>query len=213
MGTFFAFFGTLLLSQFVALLAALQLADYFRATEEFIGVMMLLMLLSIVTIVIFAVVYAVARSRRAFDWLPIVSAVLIVAAIAFLEVFDWFVGRSGKPFDINAKSIQVLLEMLVPALITVLVQWGLVRRRWLKRRGEDDLSRWPWVTTIVVGLAVLNPAALSLLTAAARFSGTDWLREPSTRIALGGAVALLVMIWIEIATRGRILRRRHPANL
>jgi uncharacterized BrkB/YihY/UPF0761 family membrane protein len=68
MGTFFVFFGILLLSQFVALLAGLQLADHFRATEEFIAVMMAIIVFALVAIVAFAIAYAFAPRVRCARW-------------------------------------------------------------------------------------------------------------------------------------------------
>ena len=96
----------------------------------------------------------------------------------------------------------------------MLVQWGLVRRRWLQATGEEDLTRWPWITTVVAGLAILNPFGLAIFAAALKRDPTgDWLWHLSGRYRGG--------LWhdrrgrgaggIECYIRGRILRRREPA--
>ena len=51
----------------------------------------------------------------------------------------------------------------MPALLVVLMQWGLVRRRFLRATGADDLTLWPWLTTAAAGLAILNPIGLALV--------------------------------------------------
>ena len=134
MGTFFAFLGTLLLSQFVALLAGLQLADFFRVTEEFIAVMMGLMLFALISVVLFAIVYNVARTARAFQLLAIALVVIVLALLALPGAIAAVASGSLAPLSLGVKDVPVLLELLIPALVTILVQWGLVRRRWLKRR-------------------------------------------------------------------------------
>ena len=64
----------------------------------------------------------------------------------------------------GTENTSITLELIVPALLAVLVQWGLVRRRWLQGHGdEDDLTRWPWITTAVAGLVILNPFGLAFL--------------------------------------------------
>jgi len=213
MGTFFAFLGTLLLSQFVALLAALQLADFFRATEEFIAVMIGLMVFALIAVVLFAVVHNIARTTRAFQVLAFALVFAVLILLALPGAITAYSSRSWAPLSVGDKDVPVLLELTIPALLTILVQWGLVRRRWLKRRGADDLSRWPWVTTIIAGLAILNPAGLSAVSSAARLSGIEGLRDTTAAIGLGMIAALIVIVLIEIAVRGRILRRRQPAPL
>ena len=212
MGTFFAFLGTYLLSLFVATLAALSLVEYFRTDQEFILVLMAMPAFALIAIVAFAIVYNDARTARAFQLLAIALVVIVLALLALPGAIAAVTSGSLAPLSVGVKDVPVLLELLIPALVTILVQWGLVRRRWLKRRGEDDLSRWPWVTTVVAGLAVLNPGGLGLLSSALRIFGTEGLRDTSTMIALGGVAALIVMILIEISIRGRVIRRRHPAG-
>src|SRR5436190_357811 len=72
-------------------------------------------------------------------------------------------------------ALLAALQLVIPALVAVLVHWGLVRRRQLRTIGEDDLSRWPWVTTAVAGLVLLNPFGLAFLQATLRHSASDLL--------------------------------------
>ncbi len=67
MSAFLAFLGTFLLSLFVALLAALQLADYFAATEEFALVLMALPVFVTICLLAFIAANALARQPRVFN--------------------------------------------------------------------------------------------------------------------------------------------------
>jgi hypothetical protein len=208
MGTVFAFLGTFLLSLFVALLAALQLVDYFLATEEFIAVLMAIVIFAIAAIVVFAVTYVAARSTRTFNIVVVILALLVLALVAAPGGLQWLADRSSNPFNMSAKDVQITLELLVPAIILVLVQWGLVRHRWLRARGLESLTLWPWVTTAVVGLAVLNPVGLAIVSAGPRDGHTDWLRGFSPAATLVGLLLVVVAVVIECYIRMRMLRRR-----
>ena len=102
---------------------------------------------------------------------------------------------------------------MIPALLAVLVQWGLVRRRWLRAAGEDDFTRWPWIATAVAGLVVLNPFGLAFLRATLQHSAADFMWEFTATVTGAGLAALLVMAWIECYIRDRILRRRLEAPI
>src|SRR5204862_963390 len=105
----------------------------------------------------------------------------------------------------------ITLELIVPALIAVLVQWGLVRRRWRRLHGDEELTRWPWVTTAVAGLVILNPFGLAFLHGTLSRSGGDLLWEFVATVTGGVLAALLVMAWIECYIRERMLNRRLEA--
>jgi hypothetical protein len=207
MGTFFVFFGILLLSQFVALLAGLQLADHFRATEEFIAVMMAIIVFAVIAMVAFAIAYALARTTRPLRTVATTLVVVVLVLLALPTVIPWLYEPKVNPLRITTKEVPVLLELLVPALILILVQWGLVRRRWLRVRADEDLSYWPWITTVLAGLIVLNPIGLELVSSALRavVSGQP---TPNRTIAIAGATIFAVMACIEVYVRGRMLHRR-----
>jgi hypothetical protein len=208
MSAFLAFLGTFLLSLFVALLVALQLADYFAATEEFALVLMALPVFVTICLLAFIAANALARQPRVFNAVAACLALLAFMPLAFPALVKTAADRSSNPFSIAIENTAVALEFIVPALVAVLVQWGLVRRRWLRLRGEDDLSLWPWIATVVGGLAILNPYGLDIVGQAITYTPTNWLRDMVRTIALSGAAALLAMVFLETYIRGRILRRR-----
>ena len=133
----------LLISMVVALLAALQLGDFFNASDEF-GL----------------VILALRRSRscaRRCSRSPmrlarragmLTSAALSLAVVALTPMalpglIQTIADRSTNPFTVGVENTCITLELIVPALLAVLVQWGLVRRRWLelaRRRGSDALA-------------------------------------------------------------------------
>jgi hypothetical protein len=208
MSAFLTFLGTFLLSLFVALLVALQLADYFAATEEFALVLMALPVFVTICLLAFIAANALARQPRVFNAVAACLALLAFMPLAFPALVKTAADRSSNPFSIAIENTAVALEFIVPALVAVLVQWGLVRRRWLRLRGEDDLSLWPWIATVVGGLAILNPYGLDIVGQAITYTPTNWLRDMVRTIALSGAAALLAMVFLETYIRGRMLRRR-----
>jgi hypothetical protein len=204
-----AFAGTFLLSLFVALLAALQLADYFGTTDRL--AIVLAAVAAFVTISLLAFVAANSTARRPGT----ITCVAIFLALVAAAPLAWpAVARAGglpNPLGETA-NLAMALEFIVPALIAVLMQWGLVRRRWLRLRGEEDLSRWPWFTTAVAALAILSPFGLDALgqsfgqALGHRTSG--WSRETMRTVTLGAAGAMLAMAVTEYYIRDRMRRRR-----
>jgi hypothetical protein len=87
----------------------------------------------------------------------------------------------------------------------------LVRRHWLRARGDEGLTRWPWVTTAVAGLVTLNPIGLAFLGGTLNRSGGDLLWEFVATVTGAGFAALLVMAWVECYIRERMLNRRLGA--
>lgn len=208
MSAVIAFIGIVLLSLFVALLAALQLADYFGATEEFAIVLMVLPVFVAICIGAFIVANLVARTSRLFGWAAVALVLLAFAPLALPAFVQGNATRPANPFAVGKENATVALEFIVPALLAVLIQWGLVRRHWLRVRGEDDLTRWPWIATAVAGLAILNPYGLDAAGQAITYRPTHWLREYVGVIAVGAAGALIAMALIEYYIRDRMLRRR-----
>ena len=86
------------------------------------------------------------------------------------------------------------------------------RRRWLRGAGDEDLTRWPWVTTAIAGFAILNPFGLSFLQVSLKHSASDFMWELAATITGAVLAALLVMAWIECYIRDRILNRRLAAG-
>ena len=207
-----AFLGTFLLSLFVALLAALQLADYFAAGAEFALVLTALPVFVLFSMVVLGIAYAAARRPGVFTAVAVALALLALVPPALPKLVLFYIDRSSNPLSFRAADVPIVLELLVPALLAVLVQWGLMRRRWLRLRGEDDLTRWPWVTTILAGLVVLNPFGLDVLGQVVASRQAVWMRDVFRTVALCGIGALIAMTLIEYYIRGRMLRRRSAAG-
>ena len=212
MAGFFALVGTLSVSLVGGLLAALQLADFFRATDELIIILCANALFAIAAIAVFAATAAQARQASAINAAAGLLA-LLAGALAFLPRFvRWIADHSTHPFTIGVENIHIMLELLIPMLLIVLVQWGLLRRRWLRAGGEPDLSRWPWITTVVAGLVILNPLGLAVVSSAVQRSPTDFMWPLMAQAAAATALLLVVMAAIECYIRGRILRRSDRAS-
>ena len=212
MAGFFALVGVLAVSLVVGLLAALQLADFFRATDELVIIIGANALFAIAAIAVFAATAAQARQASAINAAAGLLA-LLAGALAFLPRFvQWIADHSTNPFTIGVENIHIMLELLVPMLLIVLVQWGLVRRRWLRAGGEPDFTRWPWVTTAVAGLVILNPLGLAIVSSALQRSPTDFMWPLMAQAAAAAALLVVVMAAIECYIRGRILRRSDRAS-
>ena len=211
MAAVFAFFGMLLISMLVALLAALQLGDFFNASGEFGLVILIVVAFTIVALAVFALAY---RLTRRADVLTVVAVLLAIAALtpaALPGLIQKIADRSNNPFTVGDENTYITLELIVPALLAVLVQWGLVRRRWLRTHGAEELTRWPWITTAVAGFVALNPFGLAFLQGALSRTGGDLLWEFVATVTGGVLAALLVMAWIECYIRERMLNRRLDA--
>jgi hypothetical protein len=150
---------------------------------------------------------------RSINRIALSLALLALALVALPSLFERIAERSTNPFAVSGGNIPITLELLVPSLLVVLVQWGLVRRRWLRAAGEEDLSLWPWVTTALAGLAILNPLGLALLSSALRQSASDFMAPYFAVMTAAAACALVVIAAIECYIRRRVLRRRLESSL
>jgi uncharacterized membrane protein YcjF (UPF0283 family) len=74
------------------------------------------------------------------------------------------------------------------------------------------MALWPWITTAVGGLAILNPLGLAVLSAALKQDATAWLNELWTTVAAAGAGILIVAAAVECYIRSRIRRRRTAGD-
>jgi hypothetical protein len=212
MAGFFTLLGALLLSLVVGLLAGLQLADFFYATDELVIILCANAVFGTVAIAVLAATAARARQASAINAAAGLLA-LLAGALAFLPRFvQWIADHSIHPFTIGVENIHITLELLIPMLLTVLVQWGLVRQRWLRVGGERDLTRWPWVTTVVAGLLILNPLGLAVVSSALQRSPTDFMWPLMAEASAAAALLLVVMAAVECYIRGRILRRSDRAS-
>jgi hypothetical protein len=208
MATAFAFLGIQLISMVVALLAALQLGDFFGAGSEFGLVILTVSGFSIFALLVFALAYAVVRRAAMLTWVALTLAALALAPAVLPGFVQKIADHLANPYTVGIENTFITLELVVPVLLAVLVQWGLVRRRWLRAAAEDDFTRWPWIATAVAGLVVLNPFGLSFLQASLQHSASDLMWQFTAAVTGAALAALLVMAWIECYIRDRILRRR-----
>ncbi len=208
MATIFAFLGMLLISMVVALLAALQLGDFFGANDELTPVVAGVMGFAVLALGAFAIAYAVTRRADAFTVVALVLAVLALYPVALPGFVQKIADRSTNPYTVGIENTHITLELVIPALLAILVQWGLVRRRWLRSAGEVDLTRWPWITTGVACLVILNPFGLAFLQATLKHSPSDFLWQFTATVTAAVLGSLLVMAWVECYIRERMLSRR-----
>lgn len=202
--------GTLLLSLFVALLAALQLADYFGANEEFILILMGLPVFVVIAMAVLVMASALARRVMVLDGAAVLLALLALLPLALPLLIQKMADRSTNPFSLGAENTAITIQLIVPALIAVLVQWGLVRRRWLQRQGESGPTRWPWIATGLAGLTILSPLGLDILGQAVSYHPGNMMRDLTRAIAYGGLGVLIAIAIIEYYIRGRMQLRRLP---
>ncbi len=151
--------GTFLLSLFVGLLAALQFADHFGAADELLPVLAGLAVFTAAAMAALTMVSATARSAGA---LAISAAVLIVVATAIGGLIAFADRLSGQAWSPGGPELFPSLGFAVPSVLAVLIQWGLVRRRFLQARADEELSVWPWFATGACGFALLNPLGLEI---------------------------------------------------
>jgi hypothetical protein len=111
---------------FLSQLVAQQLAVAFKAREEFIAVMLFLIVFSLVTIAVLGIVWRVGKTPHALDMAALVMVAIALAAtlgimLAGMSITAW------KPPSLD--DWHIAIEMVLPALLAVAVQWWLVRRR------------------------------------------------------------------------------------
>lgn len=68
-------------------------------------------------------------------------------------------------------------------------------------------TQWPWITLVIAAVAVFNPVGWAFVSAAIRYSVTDWLRDLAVVVTLTGAAILIAMGLIEWWLRRRYLAR------
>jgi hypothetical protein len=166
---------------------------------------------TILALAVFALAYRVTRRAGVLTVVAGGLAIVALAPAVLPGLVQRIADRSHNPFTVGTENTHITLELIVPALLAVLVQWGLVRRCWLRVHGDEELTRWPWVTTVVAGLVILNPFGLAFLQGTLNRSGGDLLWEFVATVTGAGLAALLVMAWIECYIRERMLNRRLEA--
>jgi len=206
-----AYAGMLLTSLLVGELAALALGDFFGASDEFPLVLAVVGGFAVLSIVTLGGAAARSQPQR-LNGVALLFAIVAVAVIAISGLIPWIGSYSSNPYGLQNERLAIGLELAIPVCLTVLVQWGVVRRHLLRGMAEDDLTVWPWVATALATLVLLNPFGLAFLQATIRRSSADFMWPFAASVTAGMLAALVVIAALECYIRRRILRRRHPAG-
>ncbi len=134
MRNFWAFTGAFFLSYMVAGMAAVGLAEHFKAREEFILVLMALTPFNFISLIVFAIAYGRAKTPRTFDRAAIGLGIGVVASIVALVALAAV--ADGK-LSFGAQDFAITAEWFVPAVLTIAVQWWLLRRRWRRAHPQQ----------------------------------------------------------------------------
>lgn len=203
------FAGVYILSLVVAYAVGIEVAEYFFLQEEFIVVMFALAVFSFVAFVVFAMVYVVQPNVK---WLGYGAIGLALVAFGIEELpalADAIARRSTNPYLVgSAQDRAIAASLLLPAFVMLLIQWPLLRRRWLVARRLEHRMLWPWFTITLACFLALNRGGLDLIGSVFRQSPTDWLVGLWTLILAIACGALLVLALIEWWLRRRWLARR-----
>jgi hypothetical protein len=207
MAAVFAFIGMLLISLLVALLATLQLGDYFFANNEFGLVILGVMAFTAVSLAAFWIASSRITRPSHLAYVALGLALLALYPTALPGLVPAIASHSTNPWSVGIEETYITIELVVPSLLAVLVQWGLVRRRWLRTNGESDATRWPWIATATAALVILSPIGLSFLGSTLKHSASDFMWPLFATMTWSGIALLAVMAAIECYIRDRNLRR------
>ncbi len=199
-----AFLGMWLLSLVVAVLAALQLGDFLRAGDELLPTVIAVTAQASITLGVLAIGYRLAQRASLLDSVAFFLAMAVVALVL------WPGGAEALAASPKAGHTSLVLELLVPVLLAILVQWGLVRQRWLRLTDQEELSRWPWLSTMTACTVALNPLGLALIWSALHAVPREGPADLAIALVTGTACALVVIGGLECYIRWRMQRRRLP---
>ena len=207
------FAGIYIVSVVVAYAAGFEVAGYFFLDDEFNVVTFVLALFSVFAIAVLAVIYAVQPDVK---WLGYGALGLAIVALGIEQLpalADAFARRATNPYLVgDAQERAIAASVLLPALVMLLVQWPLLRRRWLAARGFEHRMLWPWFTIALAGLLALSRPGLEVIGSVVRHSSTDWLVGLWAVILAVACGVLLVLALIEIWLRRRWLTRRAETH-
>ncbi|MBM3528637.1 MAG: hypothetical protein FJX62_11130 [Alphaproteobacteria bacterium] len=209
MAAVLAYSGILLASLVVASVAALQLADFFGAGDEFVLVMAIDAAFAAGAMLTFAAFSVLADRVRTLHLTAALMMLIALLLVSTPGLREWIAASSGNPFKTaREQELQITLEILVPSTLAVLVQWALVRRRWLIAAGEEEMTLWPWIATAATAFIVLNPFGLAVTSLALRQETAGWLNDLWSATVAVTVGILIVMAAAECYIRSRIRRRR-----
>jgi hypothetical protein len=125
MGTVSTFLAALVLSLLIAGIVGVQLAIYWNINEEFIAVLVMIPVFAIIAMAVFAIAYSTAARSQTLNRAAALLVGIVLIAVGALFALVRF--ENGTPSDVT-----ILIAFLVPALVTILIQWALIARRWRK---------------------------------------------------------------------------------
>lgn len=142
-----------------------------------------------------------------------IVALALAAAACAIALLPGLVGEiasrsTNPPVVLRSHDRLVATAFLLPVLIAIVIQWGAVRRGWLRARGDDPATTWPWITFIVACVLGLSPIGLAIFGAAIAQSSTDWFRGLWLTVALVTTTVLLLAGLAEWFIRRRKLKAR-----
>src|SRR5260221_5425323 len=112
MAAVFAFLGMLLISMLVALLAALQLGDFFNASSEFGLVILGVVAFTIFALVVFALAYAVTRRAGVLTGVAVILAIVALAPVALPGLLQQIAERSHNPYTRRVADTYLTLDLI-----------------------------------------------------------------------------------------------------
>ena len=114
MAAAFAFLGIWLISLVVALLAALQLGDFFGANNEFGLVILGVMGFTVFALLVFALAYAMARRAAVFAFVALALAAIALTPAALPGLIQTIADRSTSPYTVGIENTSITLELVIP---------------------------------------------------------------------------------------------------
>src|SRR6478609_7659241 len=107
MTTAFAFLGIWLISLVVALLAALQLGDFFGVNNEFSLVILGVIGFTVFALLVFALAYAAARRAAVFAFVALALAAIALTPAALPGLIQTIADRSTSPFTVGIENTAI----------------------------------------------------------------------------------------------------------
>jgi hypothetical protein len=198
--TMFGLLGVLVLSLLAAIWVAAELAYLggSQGSQGFIAIEAI----AAASFAVFDATYPHARGGHTFN----TAALAVLAFTVLLGPIG--VDLYGRPSSDMAREYGWQYLSLVPALIAIVIQWRLVRWRWLAAHGVSEASRWPWITTIAGTMFMLGPAELHELNEAIR--GWGYFPEITTAVILGEILILIVLGVFEASIMWWLSRQLKP---
>src|SRR5437868_7456694 len=107
MAAVFAFLGMLLISMLVALLAALQLGDFFNANDEFGLVILGVVAFAILAWAVFALTYAVTRRAGVLTVVAVILAIVALVPAVLPGLIQKIADRSHNPYTVGTENTSI----------------------------------------------------------------------------------------------------------